>query len=269
MKPRNIIAVCCGAVLAALLGMHHPANQPRVEPQKPQPLAKPVPEGKDNQPDKPIRKVIEDVVLASLDAQMPDYPIEEDDVDIISELPAPMLQETISSAWTFSDFDPSPGKLKLDERVLVKQPISFHRESVEQVSVGTQVQFSLPEGEQFSATVEKVQVSGSGSRSWSGHLDGFGNSYPVIFTSGNNTGFATITTPNGSYTLESVNGSGWIYKNPTVGELTEPGAEDFLLIDDYRHVRKPDHTDENTDENTEEYIEEYEENTEQQPVKNS
>ena len=42
--------------------------------------------------------------------------------------------------------------------------------------------------------------------------------------------FASITTPQGSYSLESVNGSGWIYKNPAEVELTQPGKNDYLEV---------------------------------------
>ena len=265
MKPHCIIAVCCIVVLAAWFGINHQGNQSPVQAQMQQPQVKTVSKARDIQPEKPTSKELEEAILAVMDAQMSHNSSERHDLGMASELPEPVFRETISSAWEFVDFDPSTGKLTLDERVTVKQPITFHPESVEQVTVGTQVQFSLPEGDHFSATVEKVKISNNGNRSWSGHLDGFGKSYPVVFTSGNNSGFATITTPNGSYSIESINGSGWIYKNPMVRHLTKPGVNDFLLIDDYRHFRKTDRS----DNNTEEYIEEKRHNTEQEPVENS
>jgi hypothetical protein len=40
-----------------------------------------------------------------------------------------------------------------------------------------------------------------------------------------------VTTPEGSYTMESIDGSGWLYKNPAEIELSIAGAPDFLEVD--------------------------------------
>ena len=70
----------------------------------------------------------------------------------------------------------------------------------------------------------------NGDYSWRGYLDGYGTDYPVVMTYGANSVFATVTTPKGSYTLVSVSGSGWIYKNPSEFELSQPGVEDHMEI---------------------------------------
>ena len=44
--------------------------------------------------------------------------------------------------------------------------------------------------------------------------------------------FATITTPDGSYTMESLDGLGWLYKNPAEVELFNTDSKDFVEVND-------------------------------------
>ena len=95
---------------------------------------------------------------------------------------------------------------------------------------GEQIQLTLLNGEQIVVNVKSSKVTRNGDYSWSGHLDGYGDDYPVVMTYGKTSTFAMITTPQGSYSMESVDGVGWLYKNPAEHELTSPGQEDFLEI---------------------------------------
>ena len=95
---------------------------------------------------------------------------------------------------------------------------------------GEQVQLTLLNGQQVVVNVKSSKVTRNGDFSWSGHLDGYGEDYPVVMTYGKTSMFAMITTPEGSYSMESVDGVGWLYKNPAEHELAHPGQEDFLEI---------------------------------------
>jgi hypothetical protein len=80
------------------------------------------------------------------------------------------------------------------------------------------------------ADVQSTTTNPNGDYTWSGHLQGHGTDYPVVMTYGEHSIFATITTPEGSYTMESIDGLGWLYKNPAEVELSNPGAKDFLDV---------------------------------------
>ncbi len=99
---------------------------------------------------------------------------------------------------------------------------------------GDQMHMPLLNGEKVVVDVKASKVNPNGDYSWSGHVQGFGTDYPVVMTYGKDSIFAMITTPKGSYSMESVNGVGWLYKNPAEHELTAPGHDDFLEVPEHK-----------------------------------
>ncbi|HSC66582.1 MAG TPA: hypothetical protein VLC79_02745 [Cellvibrio sp.] len=131
-------------------------------------------------------------------------------------------------AWRMGDAkNPAPA-MPLPGGVAVYEPVSVDMDSPAYPQPGERVSVTLPGGEQLQVNVETSSNNPNGDYTWRGHLDGHGSEYPVVMTYGGNSVFATVTTPQGSYTLESVNGSGWIYKNPAEVELSHPGANDYI-----------------------------------------
>lgn len=139
----------------------------------------------------------------------------------------PSVQDPVS-AW--SKGNPDAVSMPLPNGIVIYEPVSVDMDSPVFPTPGEKVSLALPGGETLSATVKSSNENPNGDYSWRGHLDGYGNDYPVVMTYGGNSVFATVTTPKGSYTLESVNGSGWIYKNPAEVELSDPGKNDYLEI---------------------------------------
>ncbi len=122
----------------------------------------------------------------------------------------------------------------IDSAVEVKEGIEIDSAMVLGAAVGDRVDLSLPGDHSYAVIVEKTQRLANGDTHWQGHLESFADQYPVSFTAGKGSVFATITTPNGSYTLEAVNGNGWVYLNPEISKLSRAGSADFLM---------PSHTD--------------------------
>lgn len=145
-------------------------------------------------------------------------------------IPSAQDEETTTNSWSIESSSEVNPSFDINEKVSEKEAITFDTRSVTESQVGDRVTFSLPGDQQYAVVVEKTQTHRNGDSSWQGHLEGYGNRYPATFTAGDKSGFATVTTPNGSYSLESVNGSGWVYKNPEEAELTQPGVEDYLNI---------------------------------------
>ena len=113
-------------------------------------------------------------------------------------------------------------------KVTVFSPVQVNSHPDKMPASGEQVQLPMPGGETIIANVESTQTTETGEYIWSGHLANHGTDYPIVMTYGENSTFATITTPNGSYTMEAVNGKGSVFKNPSEIELSQPGATDFL-----------------------------------------
>lgn len=131
-------------------------------------------------------------------------------------------------AWQLANSDAV--SMPVPKGVAIYEPVSVDMDSPAYPSPGEQVNLPLPGGTSLNATVRTSNENPNGDYSWRGYLDGYGTDYPVVMTYGANSVFATITTPQGSYTLESVNGSGWVYKNPSEFELSEPGKNDYLEV---------------------------------------
>jgi hypothetical protein len=136
----------------------------------------------------------------------------------------------VPDAWHIADATTATPSMPLPASVSVYEPVSVDMENPLYPEAGQQTGVTLPGGEHLQVNIETSTTNPNGDYTWRGHLDGHGDEYPVVMTYGGNSVFATVTTPKGSYTLESVNGSGWIYKNPSEFELSNPGANDYLEI---------------------------------------
>jgi hypothetical protein len=141
-------------------------------------------------------------------------------------------------AWQPAAKDAPQPTIPLSERISVYRPVQLNPHPTDMPVVGEQVTLPLFNGKKYVAEVQNTAVSANGDYSWRGHLTGLGegqqDSYPVVMTYGEHSIFATITTPEGAYTLESVDGLGWLYKNPSFPELSAPGTNDFLDVDSTR-----------------------------------
>lgn len=134
------------------------------------------------------------------------------------------------TAWDIA-LDEQPS-IPLPEGVVEYEPVAVDMDSPIYPAPGQGVILRLPEGEEVNAWVKSSNENPNGDYSWRGYLEGHEAEFPVVMTYGANSVFATITTPKGSYTMESVNGSGWIYKNPSEFELSAPGKNDFINAPD-------------------------------------
>ncbi|MES2664125.1 MAG: hypothetical protein V4629_12580 [Pseudomonadota bacterium] len=120
---------------------------------------------------------------------------------------------------------------ELDAKIMSFDVVHISQESTYLPSEGDQVNLPMLQGETAQAVVKSSEVNPNGDYSWRGYIKKHGEDYPVVMTYGKNSVFATITTPEGSYSMESVNGVGWLYKNPAESELSQYGTKDYLEVD--------------------------------------
>lgn len=140
------------------------------------------------------------------------------------------LQGAAQPSWQMGSVKSSTPKIPLSEKISEYAIVEVEQHPAQFPSVGEQIQLPMLNGQQLFADVQSTTTNPNGDFTWSGHLQGYGTDYPVIMTYGERSIFATITTPEGSYTMESLDGLGWLYKNPAEIELSNPGAKDFLEV---------------------------------------
>lgn len=140
-----------------------------------------------------------------------------------------------NAVWQPAATDAGDPKIPLSDRISVYQRVQVNPRPADLPIAGEQVTLPMFNGKKWVAEVQTTTVSPNGDYTWRGHLVDHGDDYPVVMTYGEHSTFATITTPDGAYTLESVDGLGWLYKNPSFPELSAPGTNDFLEVDPSSH----------------------------------
>jgi|GEM_PF-4839547 len=150
---------------------------------------------------------------------------------VAPESPPPSPKESLP--WTFNAGDSGvTPSLTLNSKVKVYSAVTVDPHPDHLPAEGEQIVLPMLNGKSIKVNVESAESNDNGDYIWSGHLDGHNNDYPIVMTYGENTTFATITTPDGSYSLEAVKGVGWLYKNPAEAELTAQGKNDYLIPDE-------------------------------------
>lgn len=144
-----------------------------------------------------------------------------------TKLPAPAVE---NKSWQMANVKAATPKIPLSEKISQYAIVQLEQHPAQFPAVGEQVQLPMLNGQSLMAIVQSTTSNPNGDYTWSGHLQGHGDDYPVVMTYGEHSIFATITTPDGSYTMESLDGLGWLYKNPAEIELSNPGAKDFLDV---------------------------------------
>lgn len=149
---------------------------------------------------------------------------------VVQAAPAVNSSRDLPSSWQMGGVKSDTPAISLSEKISEYAIVQLDQNASQLPSVGQQIQLPMLNGAAVVANVETANTNPNGDYTWSGHLQGYGTDYPVVMTYGEHSIFATITTPQGSYTMESIDGLGWLYKNPAEIELSNPGAKDFMEV---------------------------------------
>lgn len=103
--------------------------------------------------------------------------------------------------------------LELNPQITHAEIIRLPETDLLEKNPGDRLSIPLLEGRSLAVTVEEASRLPNGDYSWRGYVEGEDDDFPVIFTVGKNSAFATITSWEGSYTMESVGGVGYLYRN--------------------------------------------------------
>lgn len=133
-------------------------------------------------------------------------------------------------AWVLGNTKSASPQIPLNSVIREYEVIEINQHPTQTPQVGETVSLPMLNGKKILVDVQTTSLNPNGDKSWSGHLQGYGEDYPIVMTYGQNLIFATITTPEGSYTMESADGVGWLYKNPSELELSDASSKDFLEI---------------------------------------
>ncbi len=140
------------------------------------------------------------------------------------------IEKKAKEIWKVADNNTKRSSIPLAELVKEYQAIELDPEPESYPSIGDQITLPMLNGKHVVAEVQDVTLNPNGDYTWTGHIVGEGNDHPVIFTYGAKSTFATISTADGSFSLETVNGSGWLYKNPSMTDMAANNRSDTLEV---------------------------------------
>lgn len=134
-----------------------------------------------------------------------------------------------SSVWDVVEEDLELPMLQLNPQIGHSEVVRLPDPEQLEKTPGDRLTVPLLNGNSVAVTVETSKRMPNGDYSWKGYVDGEGDDFPVVFTIGKNSAFATITSLEGSYTMEAVGGVGWLYKNivDRGEDSIQTPAEDF------------------------------------------
>ncbi len=109
-----------------------------------------------------------------------------------------------------------------------KMPVNINAHQVNALEVGSQMEIILPDYSRHTAVISDITYNGS-SKTMTGHLANSKTS-EIIITAGRNSVYATVATPTGSYSMQSSDGEGVLYKVPPRSSI-ETLETDALIPD--------------------------------------
>lgn len=140
------------------------------------------------------------------------------------------IEKKAKEIWKAADKNTKSSIIPLAELIKEYQAIELDQNPDSYPTIGDQVRLPLLNGESVTAEVEDVTLNPNGDYTWTGHIVGAGNDHMVVFTYGENSTFASISTADGSYSLETVGGSGWLYKNLSMAQMAATNKSDTIEL---------------------------------------
>jgi len=150
----------------------------------------------------------------------------------LAQAPVSKVKPQQNVGWEIGNSKSAQPQIALNQVIRDYEVVEVNQHPNSFPQVGETVELPMLHGEKILVNVQELKSNPNGDQSWTGHLQGYDNDYPIIVTYGEHAVFAMITTPKGSYTMESTDGAGWLYKNPSEVELSDTKTQDFLEVPD-------------------------------------
>jgi hypothetical protein len=147
--------------------------------------------------------------------------LEEEKVLSIEEVEPEMLQEEsieVKDIMVETDIEEVKKNFPSKEGISPLIAIEILKGSVSKLNIGDKISLPYMGSGEYEATITEKTIHKNGSVSVTGNLDDSGTQYSVVLTEGKNMSFGTISTPNGSFEIETKNGQGYVYSTDTIDQ---------------------------------------------------
>ena len=148
--------------------------------------------------------------------------LEEEDKDLVPKEVVPeMVQEASrerKDIMVQTDIEEVKKSFPTKEGVSPLIAVEIPKGTVSKLNIGDKILLPYMGTGEYEATITEKTTHKNGSVSVTGNLDDSGNQYSVVLTEGKNMSFGTVTTPNGSFEIETKNGQGYVYSTDSIDQ---------------------------------------------------
>ena len=145
-------------------------------------------------------------------------PITEMNLSLEEVVPEIVIDETeeVKDIMVEADIEEVKKHFPTKEGIAPVIAVEVLKNSVSSLKVGDTISLPYMGSGEYEATITSTTTHKNGSISVSGNLADFGNKYSVVLTEGKSMTFGTVTTPNGSFEIETKDGQGYVYSTDSI-----------------------------------------------------
>lgn len=148
--------------------------------------------------------------------------LEEEDKNLVpKEVEPEMVQEEsveVKDIMVETDSEEVQKSFPSKEGVSPLIAVEIPKGSVRTLNIGDKISLPYMGAGEYQATITGKITHKNGSVSVTGNLDDSGKQYSVVLTEGKNMSFGTVTTPDGSFEIETKDGQGYLYSTDTIDQ---------------------------------------------------
>ena len=134
-----------------------------------------------------------------------------------------------------SDESDRPVPARYQRNGLIPEPLKFNRQQAKKLNIGDKVSLSIPQtGQAYDMKIQQVNQHQNGTRTLTAEITNTPVPYSVILTEGSATTFATINTPEGTFSLDANGDEAWLIAQLDLDQLIDPNLLDYQIPDMHR-----------------------------------
>lgn len=142
--------------------------------------------------------------------------------------------EFSNELWVSDDSD-RPVPEQYQRNGLIPEPLKFNRQQVKKLNIGDRTSLSIPQtGQAYDMKIRRVVKHENGTRTLTAEITNTPVPYSVVVTEGKFTTFATVNTPEGTYSLDAKDDEAWLVAQLDLDQLIDPNLLDYQIPDMHR-----------------------------------
>lgn len=168
----------------------------------------------------------ENLTLINVALEIEEHTLAEELIDEVE----PEMVEDAKDIMVETDMSEVEAEFPSKEGIAPSSAIALVQGTISKLNVGDTISLPYMGNGEFNAKISNKKVHKNGAVTVTGNLVDSGKDYSVVLTEGKTMSFGTVTTPNGSYEIETRNGQGYVYSTDDIDrEWIDHSQSDTLV----------------------------------------